>query len=261
MNQLSTNQKYLIGLYTIVRREIIRILRIWPQTILPSAITTALYFIIFGSLIGQQIANINNYSYVQYITPGLIMLAVINNSYTNVVTSFFGAKFQRHIEELLMSPMPNILILLGYVLGGLMRGLIVGIVVTIVALFFSHIRIAHFGLMCFVILMTSLLFSIGGFLNGLFATKFDDTSIIPTFILTPLTYLGGVFFSSSMLPGFGQKLALINPIYYMVNGFRYSFLGIEEVNIYSSLTILSMLTIALFVLAWQLLDKGLGIRS
>lgn len=255
------NKKYLIGLYTIVRRELIRVIRIWPQTILPSAITTALYFIIFGSLIGRQISNINDFTYVQYITPGLIMLAVINNSYTNVVTSFFGAKFQRHIEELLMSPLPNIYILTGYVLGGVIRGLIVAVIVTIVALFFSQITIAHSFLMCYVILMTSLLFSIGGFLNGLYARKFDDTSIIPTFILTPLTYLGGVFFSSSMLPAYGQKLALINPIYYMINGFRYSFLGVEEIPIFNSLLVLSILTVILFYLALYLLNKGIGIRN
>ncbi len=256
-----TNFKYLIGFYTIIRREYIRIIRIWPQTLLPPAILTSLYFIIFGSLIGQQLASINQFSYAEYITPGLIMLSVINNSYANVVTSFFGAKFQRHVEELLISPMPNFLILTGYVFGGVIRGLIVGIIVTLVALFFSKITIIHSVLMCYVIFMTSLLFSLGGFINGVFAKKFDDTSIIPTFILVPLTYLGGVFFSRSMLPLFGQQLALINPIYYIISAFRYSFLGIEEINIFYCILMITSLTLVLYLWAWNLLNKGIGIRT
>lgn len=255
------NSKYLIGFYTIVRREFIRIMRIWPQTLLPPAILTSLYFLIFGSLIGRQLSNIDQYSYIQYITPGLIMLSVINNSYANVVTSFFGAKFQRHIEELLISPMPNFLILSGYVFGGIIRGLLVGLIVTFVALFFSKISIMHSILMCYVIFMTSLLFSLGGFINGIFAKKFDDTSIIPTFILVPLTYLGGVFFSRSMLPFIGQKLALLNPIYYIISAFRYSFLGIEEINIFYCVFIITSLTIFLYFWAWNLLNKGIGIRT
>ena len=250
-----------VGLYTIVRRELIRIMRIWPQTLLPPAITTCLYFLIFGSLIGRQIADIHGVTYVQYITPGLIMLAVINNSYSNVVTSFFGAKFQRHIEELLVSPLPNIYILTGYVLGGVVRGILVGVIVTIVGLFFSKIAIQHIFLMSYVVVMTSILFSVSGFLNGIFAKKFDDTSIIPTFLLTPLTYLGGVFFSSAMLPPLGQKLALLNPIYYTISAFRYGFLGIEEINITLSITILTILTIILFSYALYLLNKGFGIRN
>jgi ABC-2 type transport system permease protein len=254
------HKKHLISLYTIVRRELLRIIRIWPQTILPPIITTALYFLIFGSLIGSQVAAINSHSYIQYITPGLIMLAVINNSYTNVVTSFFGSKFQRHIEELLISPTPNFLILTGYILGGVTRGVLVGLLVTIISLFFTNLHIMHFGLMCYVIFMTCILFSLGGFINGIYARNFDDTSIIPTFFLTPLTYLGGVFFSSSMLPSFGQTLALINPIYYIINAFRYAFLGIEEVNIYFAVSILTLTAISLYFFAWYLLHKGIGIR-
>jgi ABC-2 type transport system permease protein len=228
---------------------------------LPPAISTILYFIIFGALIGAQIAPIHNVSYIQYITPGLIMMAVINNSYTNVVTSFFGAKFQRHIEELLMSPMPNFLILTGYLLGGVTRGLLVGIIVSVISLFFSKIYIAHFGLMVYVLFMTALLFSLTGFINGIYAKDFDDTSIIPVFFLTPLTYLGGVFFSISMLPTFGQKLAAFNPVFYNINAFRYSFLGIAESNIFYSIGILSFITIALYLYAWRLLNIGVGIRS
>lgn len=261
MMEPSDNKKYLTGLYTIVRREIIRILRIWPQTILPAVITTSLYFIIFGSLIGRQLAEIHGYSYIQYITPGLIMLSVINNSFVNVVSSFFGAKFQRHIEELLISPMPSFYILTGYVLGGVIRGLLVGMVVITVSLYFSKIQIIHIALTIYIVILTCLLFALGGFINGIFAKKFDDTSIIPTFLLTPLTYLGGVFFSSSMLPEFGQKLALINPIYYIINSFRYAFLGIEEINIYYSISIITLLTVSLYYLAWYLLDKGVGIRT
>ncbi|MBP9721540.1 MAG: ABC transporter permease [Gammaproteobacteria bacterium] len=251
----------LIGLYTVVRREIIRILRIWPQTLLPPAITTALYFIIFGQLIGKQIAPINNYSYIQYITPGLIMMAVISNAYGNVVTSFFGAKFQRHIEELLISPMSNFYILTGYLLGGVIRGLLVGLIVTLISLFFSKIAIAHYLLTIYVLLMTALLFSITGFINGIYAKNFDDTSIIPVFFLTPLTYLGGVFFSISMLPSFGQNLAMINPIFYNINAFRYSLLGIEESNIFYSVSMLSLITLGLYYYAWHLLNKGVGIRN
>lgn len=258
---LSQNKKNLIGLYTIVRREFIRIKRIWPQTLLPSAITTALYFIIFGKLIGSQLAPINNFSYTQYITPGLIMMAVINNSYTNVVTSFFSAKFQRNIEELLISPLPSFIILTGYVLGGVVRGMCVGLIVTVISLFFSHIKIMHLGLMCYVLLITTILFSVGGFINALYARKFDDTNIIPTFLLTPLTYLSGVFFSVAMLPSFGQTLALFNPVFYQINAFRYSFLGIEEVSIYYSLIILTVVAGALYFFAWRLLEKGIGIRS
>ena len=189
------------------------------------------------------------------------MMAVINNSYGNVVTSFFGAKFQRHIEELLISPLPNFYILTGYLLGGVIRGLLVGFIVTIIALFFSHIYIAHVYLMIYVLLVTALLFSLTGFINGIYAKSFDDTSLIPVFFLTPLTYLGGVFFSISMLPAFGQKLAMINPIFYNINAYRYSFLGIAESNVYNSVIILTVVTAFLYWYALYLLDKGKGIRT
>jgi ABC-2 type transport system permease protein len=250
-----------IGLRTIVRREIIRICRIWAQTLLPPAITTALYFIIFGTLIGSQVQPIKDFSYVQYITPGLIMMTVISNSYGNVVTSFFGAKFQKHIEELLMSPMTNFYILTGFLLGGVVRGVMVGAIVTLISLFFSKISIAHFFLMLYVLIMTSLLFSLAGFLNGLYAKNFDDVTIIPAFLLTPLTYLGGVFFSINMLPTFWQKFAMLNPIFYNLNAFRYSFLGIEESNIFYSLGMLSFVTLVLYIYSWHLLNKGVGIRT
>jgi ABC-2 type transport system permease protein len=256
-----TSNIYYVALFTIVRREIIRIIRIWPQTLLPAVITTALYFLIFGSLLGKQISSIKGYSYIEYITPGLIMLGVINNSYSNVVTSFFGAKFQHHIEELLIAPLPSLLILIGYALGGVLRGVFVGVLITIVALFFGKVHTAHLGIIIYVLIMTALLFSLAGLINGLFARSFDETSIVPTFILTPLTYLGGIFFTIDMLPSFGQKLAMLNPITYMINAFRYSLLGIEEISIYLSLGIITGLCIILFLWAWRLLSKGFGIKN
>ncbi len=261
LNIFLLNRNYLIGLYTILRREVIRILRIWTQTLLPAAITTTLYFIIFGSLIGSQLAPIANFSYMQYITPGLIMMAVINNAYSNVVSTFFGAKFQRHIEELLISPLPNFYILTGYVLGGVVRGLLVGTIVTVIALFFSKIHITHIFLMLYVLLITAILFSLAGFINGIYAKNFDQTSIVPVFFLTPLTYLGGVFFSITMLPPLGQKLAMFNPIFYNINAFRYTFLGLADTNVYGSLIILSLATVFLYGYALRLLNKGVGIRT
>ncbi len=251
----------LIGFYTIVIREFGRIVRIWGQTILPPAVTASLYFIIFGNLIGQRIGSMGGYSYTQYIAPGLIMMAVITNSYANVVSSFFGARFGKHIEELTVSPLPNWLIVLGYVCGGMLRGLIVGMVVTAVALFFTHLTIHH-GLIIFsAVLLTSLVFALGGLINAIFAKNFDQISWFPTFILTPLTYLGGVFYSIALLPGWAEALSHANPILYMVNGFRYGFLGVSDVGIGLSYAIMLTFAIALFSLAVTLLNRGVGIRE
>ncbi len=256
-----THQHKAIALYTLARKETLRILRIWPQTLIPPAITTMLYFLIFGHIIGNRIDNIKGFTYAEYIVPGLILMAVINNSYANVVTSFFSSKFQRFIEELLISPMSHLSILMGYTLGGVLRGLMVGTVVILISLLFTTLHIAHAGLMIFVWLMTSVLFSLCGLINGLFAKTFDDTALIPTFLLTPLTYLGGVFFSVDALPHWGQKLAFLNPIFYQMNAFRYTLLGIEEVNVTHSITLLVVLTVGLFMLALYLLNKGVGIRN
>ncbi len=249
------------ALKTIIIKEYLRFIRIWIQTVLPPAITTALYFIIFGNLIGSQISDINGYKYMDFIVPGLILMAVITNSYGNVVSSFYSAKFQKSIEELLVSPIPNYLILVGYVAGGIARGIIVGIVVTLVAMFFSDIHIYSYSISLLVFILTSALFSIAGLINAIYANSFDDISIVPTFILTPLTYLGGIFYSIDMLPEFWQNVSLINPILYMISSFRYGMLGTSDTNPLISIFIIVGFIIVLFSFAMYLLNKGTGIKQ
>ncbi len=249
------------ALKTIVIKEYLRFIRIWIQTVLPPAITTALYFVIFGNLIGSQIGDINGYKYMDYIVPGLILMAVITNSYSNVVSSFYSAKFQKSIEELLVSPTPNYLILIGYVSGGVARGIIVGIVVTLVAMYFSDINIHSYSLSLLVFLLTATLFSIAGLINAIYARSFDDISIVPTFVLTPLTYLGGIFYSIDMLPDFWQTLSLANPILYMISAFRYGMIGITDTDLLTAIIIIIGFTIALFSFAMYLLNRGIGIRK
>jgi ABC-2 type transport system permease protein len=246
---------------TLVAKEYHRIVRIWIQTILPPAITMTLYFIIFGSLIGSRIGQMDGYGYMQFIAPGLIMMSVITNSYGNVVSSFFGAKFGRHIEEMLVSPMPNYLILLGHVAGGVVRGLMVGGVVTVVALFFTRLEVQHPLIVLSTVILTAVVFSLGGFINAVFATKFDDISIVPTFILTPLTYLGGVFYSISLLPEFWQAVSKANPILYMVNAFRYGVLGASDVSIWNAYLIIFAAIALLYGFSLFLLNRGTGIRD
>ena len=253
-------EKY-IAFKTIVIKEVLRFSRIWLQTVLPPVITTALYFLIFGHLIGSRIGEMDGYPYMEFIVPGLIMMAVITNSYSNVVSSFYGSKFQRHIEELMVSPIPEYLIVLGFVAGGLARGLTVGVAVTAVSLLFADFRILHPFVMLSVVLLTSVLFALGGFINGVFAKSFDDISIVPTFILTPLTYLGGVFYSISMLPEFWQTMSLANPILYMVNAFRYGILGVSDISIGLSYAIVFGFIAVLFTASVALLRRGYGIRS
>ncbi len=250
-----------IALRTLVIKEIRRFLRIWVQTILPPAITMTLYFIIMGKFIGSQIRAIDGYSYIEFIAPGLIMMSIITNSYANSVSSFYSSKFQRHIEEMLVSPMPNYIIIIGFMLGGIARGLIVGTAVTIVAMFFTKLQIHNLSLVIFTAIITSALFSAAGIINGVFANSFDDISIIPTFILTPLTYLGGVFFSVAMLPSFWQSISLANPILYMVNSFRLGILGITDVNAVVAIIIMTGFLISLFCVCLYLLNKGIGIRN
>ena len=250
-----------IGFGTIVRREFDRIVRIWAQTIVPPAITATLYFVIFGSLIGRRIGEMGGYSYTQYIAPGLIMMAVITHSYGNVVSSFFGAKFGRHIEELLVSPLPNWLIVLGYVVGGVVRGLLVGMVVTVIALFFTHLHVEHLITVLAAVLLTAVVFSLGGFLNAVLGKNFDQISFVPTFILTPMTYLGGVFYSISMLPGWAQQLSKANPILYMVNAFRYGFLGHSDVDVGLSFAFMVVAILLLFGVCVWLMEKGTGTRE
>ncbi len=253
--------KQLIALHTILVKEIRRFMRIWVQTILPSAITMSLYFIIMGKFIGSQINPIDGFSYIEFIAPGLIMMGIITNSYANTVSSFYSSKFQRHIEEMLVSPMPNYIIILGFMLGGIARGIIVGAIVTVVALFFTHLQIHSIALVILITILTAALFSIAGLINGIFARSFDDISIIPTFVLTPLTYLGGVFFSIDMLSSFWQNISLINPIIYMVSSFRYGVLGITDVNLTAAIAVILGFFIALFTVCLYLLNKGIGIRT
>ncbi len=250
-----------IALQTIVIREVRRFTRIWAQTILPPAITMTLYFIIFGNLIGRQIGDMSGFSYMEYIVPGLIMMSVITNAYSNVVSSFFSMKFQRCIEELLVAPVPNYIILLGYVAGGVARGLAVGFIVTIVSLLFTDLQIQHLGIVVSVVLLTAVLFSLGGFINAIYANKFDDISIVPTFVLTPLTYLGGVFYSIELLPEVGQIASKINPILYMVNAFRYGVLGVSDVHIGVAYGMIFLFIAVLFTFSLHLLNKGVGIRN
>jgi ABC-2 type transport system permease protein len=250
-----------VAFCTIVTKEVRRFLRIWMQTLLPPAITMSLYFVIFGSLIGSRVGKMGGYDYMQYIAPGLIMMSVIQNSYSNVVSSFFGTKFHRSIEEMMVSPMSSFVVLAGFCIGGVARGLCVGIIVTCVSLFFTNLHVAHLGVMLLVVVLTALLFSLGGFLNALFAKSFDDISIIPTFVLTPLTYLGGVFYSLELLPSFWRHLTLVNPIVYMVNTFRYGILGVSDVSVTGSVFAIIGFTLGLFLLAWYLFHRGIGVRS
>jgi ABC-2 type transport system permease protein len=251
----------LIALQTIVYREVRRFMRIWPQTLLPPAITMTLYFVIFGNLIGRQIGGVGQFTYMEFIAPGLIMMSVITNSYGNVVSSFYGSKFQRNIEELMVAPVSPHTILCGYVAGGVLRGLAVGLIVTLLSLFFTHLQVHHIGVTMLVVLMTAAIFSMGGFINAVFARSFDDISIIPTFVLTPLTYLGGVFYSISLLPEFWQKVSMVNPILHMVNAFRYGILGISDINIGVAVGLMLLAGVVLYVVCIRLMISGRGTRQ
>lgn len=255
-----SNHKY-IAFETIVIKEIRRFTRIWVQTLVPPAITITLYFVIFGNLVGRRIGDMGGYNYMEFIVPGLIMMAVIQNSYSNVVSSFFSHKFQRSVEEMLVSPVPNYIILSGFVAGGMARGLAVGAVVTVMSLLFADLSIQNFPLTITVVLLTSIVFSLAGFINALFAKSFDDISIVPTFVLTPLIYLGGVFYSSQMLPPFWQTVSALNPIFYMVNTFRYGILGTSDVNVLWAFVILGLFSIVLFAGCIYLLRRGSGLRA
>jgi ABC-2 type transport system permease protein len=251
----------LIAIKAILWKEVLRFSRLWIQTILPPMITTALYFVIFGRLIGSQISDVNGFHYMDYIVPGLILMAVITNSYGNVVASFYSAKFQRNIEEMLVSPLPNYLIMIGFVGGGLARGIAVGGAVTVVSLFFTTIPLHNLWVAISVLLLTSILFSLGGLINAIYATSFDDITVIPTFVLTPLTYLGGVFYTVAMLPPFWQSISLANPILYMVNAFRYGLLGVSDVNLGIAYMAMVGFNVGLFWYALNLLNRGYGVRT
>ncbi len=251
----------LVALLTLANKEIRRVFRIWVQTIVPPAITMTLYFVIFGSLIGKRIGQMGGYDYMQYIAPGLIMMSVITNSYGNVVSSFFSAKYNRHLEEMLVSPMPNYAIVVGHMLGGVIRGLLVGLIVTGIALFFTRLQVYNLFITLSVAFLTATVFSLGGLINAIFARKFDDVSIIPSFVLAPLTYLGGVFYSIALLPDLAQTASKLNPILYMVNAFRYGMLGESDIDIGLAYAIILVFVVGLFSVCLLLIGRGYGIRE
>ncbi|HHJ16537.1 MAG TPA: ABC transporter permease [Gammaproteobacteria bacterium] len=256
---MTLREKY-IAFETIIIKEVLRFSRIWLQTIIPPVITISLYFVIFGNLIGSQIGDMDGFRYMDYIVPGLIMMAVITNSYANVVSSFYGCKFHHHIEEMLVSPLPNYLIVTGFVTGGIARGLAVGLAVTLVSMLFTDLDVHNLAVVVSTVILTSAVFSLAGLINGVFAKSFDDISIVPTFVLTPLTYLGGVFYTISMLPDFWQNASKLNPILYMVNAFRYGFLGVSDISLTASYAIIAVFIVALYSYALYLLNIGYGIR-
>ena len=258
MNRWSS---YWIAFSTILFKEVMRFVRIWVQTLVPPAITMTLYFVIFGKLIGEQIGRMDGFSYIDFIVPGLILMSVISHSYANVVSSFYSSKFQRHVEELLIAPVPNWVILAGYVGGGVARGVSVGVVVTIVSQFFTDISVHSYAVTLAVFVVTSILFATAGFINAVYANSFDDISIVPTFVLTPLTYLGGVFYSISLLPDFWQTVSLANPVLYMINAFRYGLLGVTDIPLGVAFGLIALFTIVLIAYALRLLNRGVGIKS
>ncbi|QJC34727.1 ABC transporter permease [Enterobacteriaceae endosymbiont of Donacia crassipes] len=251
---------YLVALYTLIKKEINRFTRIWIQTLIPPIITISLYFIIFGNFISININKISGFSYIQFITPGLIMMSIINNSYSNVASSLFSAKFNRSIEELLIAPVPTNIIILGYISGGVLRSIIICIFLTIISTFFISLHVYSWLFFIIFIFLTSVLFSLFGLLNAIFAKNFDDINFIPTFILTPLTYLGGVFYTTTILSSFWQKILKINPIYYIISGFRYSFLGIYTIPLFLTIKILIFFIIILYLLTFILIEKKIGLQ-
>lgn len=252
---------YWVALKRLWAKEIHRFGRIWIQTLVPPVITMTLYFIIFGNLIGSRIGDMHGFTYMQFIVPGLIMMSVITNSYANVASSFFSAKFQHNIEELLVAPVPTHVIIAGYVGGGVARGICVGALVTAISLLFVPFHVFYWPMVALTILLTAIVFSLAGLLNAVFARSFDDISLIPTFVLTPLTYLGGVFYSLSLLPPFWQAVSKLNPIVYMISGFRYGFLGIQDVPVPLTLAILVVFVAVFYAIVWALIERGRGLRS
>ncbi len=258
---MSATPVAVVAFRTILGKEIRRITRIWRQTILPPAITMSLYLVVFGNLIGARVGEMGGHPYMDYIAPGVIMMAVITSSYSNVVSSFYGARYQRYIEEMLVSPTPHAVILLGYVGGGVARGLAVGLVVTAVAMLLADLEMRHLLVTVLVVFLTSVLFSLAGFINAIYAKSFDDIAIVPTFVLTPLIYLGGVFYSIHLLSEPWQTLSRLNPILYMVNGFRYGILGVSDISVLGALTMIVLFVVVLFMFSLRLLNRGVGIRT
>jgi ABC-2 type transport system permease protein len=255
-----TLKEQYIAFKAILIKEVLRFGRIWVQTVIPPVITMSLYFVIFGNLIGSQIGDMDGFRYMDYIVPGLIMMSVITNSYANVVSSFYGCKFHHHIEEMLVSPIPNYLIAAGFVSGGVARGMAVGLAVTLVSMLFTDLNPHNLVVIITTVVLTSTVFALAGLINGIFGKSFDDISIVPTFVLTPLTYLGGVFYTINMLPDFWQDMSKLNPILYMVNAFRYGFLGVSDISLWASYSIIAVFIVALYSYALYLLNTGYGIR-
>ena len=258
MNNVEYNS---VALYTLMRKEVTRFIRIWTQTLIPPVITTCLYFLIFGNLIGPRIGPMQGHTYIDFIVPGLVMMSIITGAYTNVASSFFSSKFQRFIEEIMVSPVPNYVILIGYMTGGICRGIVVGVIVLAVSTLVANVSIVSPVITIVIFILTALVFSLGGMLNGMFARKFDDVSIIPNFVLTPLIYLGGVFYSVQMLPQFWQTVSLANPLLYVINVARYAFLGSSDVGIWVSFTVIGLFIAILFTICMVLLERGYGIRE
>ncbi|RLJ22769.1 ABC transporter permease [bacterium endosymbiont of Escarpia laminata] len=252
---------YTVAYRTIVIKEVLRFSRIWIQTILPPAITTSLYFVIFGTLIGDRIGEMDGFRYIDFIVPGLILMSVIQNSYANVVSSFYSAKFQHYVDEMLVAPVPNWVVLAGYVSGGVARGVAVGSVVTLVSLFFTDLEIHSYAITLLVFVLTSILFALAGFINAVYANTFDDITIVPTFVLTPLTYLGGVFYSIQLLPQFWQDVSMANPVLYMVNAFRFGLIGVSDINMGIAIAIILSFILALSAYSLNLLHRGVGIKK
>ncbi|MFT6052933.1 MAG: ABC-2 type transport system permease protein [Halioglobus sp.] len=250
-----------IAFVTILVKEIRRYTRIWTQTLLPSAITMSLYFVIFGTLIGSRIGEMGGFTYMEFVVPGLIMMAIVTNSYSNVVSSFYGSKFSHAVEELLVSPTPNYVILMGYVLGGVSRGLLVAVVVTLVSMFFTDLTIHSYFVVVASVLLTSTLFALAGFINAVYANSFDDISIVPTFVLTPLIYLGGVFYSMDLLPEFWANVSKLNPLVYVVNTFRYGVLGVSDINLTFAFGMIILFTVIAFAFSMHLLNSGKRLRQ
>ena len=256
-----TPHKIWIGYYTMLRGEFVRIVRIWSQTLLPPVVTTSLYFLVFGTFIGSQLAPIHSFPYIQFIVPGLIMMSVITSSYMNTVSTFYFAKWTHTLDEILVSPMPSWVVIAGFVGGGVLRGMLVGILGLSVSLFFAH-RLSWNALaLILAVILTSVLFSLGGLINGVFAKGFDGISIVPTFVLTPLTYLGGVFYSISQFPPFWQKVSLLNPILYMINAFRYGFLGVSDINIFICFGVLITFLVLFVGIILYLFRRGIGVKN
>jgi len=250
-----------IAFKSLLTKEVSRFTRIWLQTLVPPAVTMSLYFVIFGNLIGSRIGQMSGFSYMEFIVPGLIMMSVITNSYSNVASSFFSSKFQHNVEELLVAPVPTWIIIAGYVGGGVIRGLLVGLIVTVLSLFFVDLKIHNLAVLVISVLLTSTLFALGGLINAILAKSFDDISIIPNFVLTPLTYLGGVFYSLSLLPDFWQGVSKINPIVYMINTFRYGFLGTSDIPLIYSFSMIFIFVAVLYSVAYWMVSRGIGLRS